>query len=1215
MTVVSPSHVAPAEAPTEAVTSTDSGEIIVVPLTLAEREPAPPVPSGSLATEKVPPAMKPQPLPLIRILMPVIMLVMVGGMLALMITKGGPAHPMMLMFPVMMLLSMATMFGGPPGEDIDDTRRAYVRHLGAVRDVALANAAQQRAAEVHKHPDPAHLASFVGSRRMWERAAADPDALEIRIGVGSTALCTPVSVADSGAPEDLDPVCAVALRHTVRSVGSVPNMPIAVQLQAFRYVSVSGPFAEELARAMVLQLAFHHGPESVGIAVAGRGFDWLKWLPHTRDIDAAHYRILLVIGETEADLYDPKWQCIIGVGVHEHSELGDLAICEGLALSVSANDILTVHTEGGLEDIGTADLVSEAAAVMCARPMTAYRRPQASSRKALDFLGLHGYADVASISAPGLWQGERGLKQQLVVPIGVSEAGAPVLLDIKESAHGGVGPHGLCVGATGSGKSELLKSFVLSLALNHSPEELNFVLVDFKGGATFLGLEELPHTSAVITNLAEEASLVERMHDAISGELNRRQEVLRAAGNFANVHDYRKARATTMPQLPPLPALVIVLDEFSELLGQHPDFADLFVAVGRLGRSLQMHLLLASQRLEEGRLRGLDSHLSYSIGLKTFSASESRQVLGVVDAYHLPAQPGAGFLKSDAADVTRFQASYVSGPVPVRVEGEDTSAAGVRVFDSWEAEEEANSYELDATRTVLGAVSAKIIEAGQAGQYQAHQLWLPPLPDVLPLAGVADKIGDNHAAIGVVDRPFLQRQDPFVVDLSAGDGHVAVCGGPRSGKTTALRTLVLSLAATHSTEQVRFYVLDLAGTELAALGAMPHVAGVASKAEPEKVRRIVDEVMGLVERPEARHTYLVIDGWHAVASDFEDIYDALVAIAADGLAARVHLMLSTPRWTQVRPAIRDLIGTRIELRLGEAMDSVISRKAQQKLANKPGRGLSTAGESILIAHSSNQDIGHVILASRNAGMQPVPRLKELPDCLPLAGIASGEGITFGIGGRDLGPLSWTPESSPHLLCIGGQGSGKSTAVRTLGMGVVKLGRERARLVVFDPRRSHLDAFPADMVAAYGGTADAIAAAVNNTAITLRGRLPGPDITAAELKARSWWSGPEIYLLIDDTDLIPDAALHPLVALIPHARDIGLHILVARKSGGIGRALYTQFFAAIKDNSPSVLLLDADADEGRIFGLKPTKQIPGRGVWQVAGTTVGPCHVATYEEEK
>lgn len=1190
-------------------------EYVIAPISMAEREPAPPVPSGSIHTEKIPPASKPQPMPLVRILMPVIMLVAVGGMLALMITAGGQAHPMMLMFPVMMLMSMATMFGSPPGDDIDETRRAYLRHLSAVRDSAVRNASAQRAAEVHKHPDPALLGAMVGTRRLWERNPDDPDALEVRLGLGTTALCTPVVVPDSGAPEDLDPVCAVSLRHTVRSVGSVPHMPVAVQLQAFRYLGVAGPMAGELARALIIQLAFHHGPECVGIEARGDSLAWTKWLPHAREPQSARFRILIAddTADISTELDNPQWTTIVALGHHEYSEVGERALTEGLWLTVGADSArtLTVHTEGGLEDIGAADVLSEAAALHCARTLTAYRRPAATATRSLDFLGLHGIADLEELRPEQLWRPSKSAQQRLNVPIGVTESGAPLYLDIKESAHGGVGPHGLCIGATGSGKSEALKTFVLSLALTHSPEELNFVLVDFKGGATFLGLDDLPHTSAVITNLADESSLVERMHEAISGELTRRQEVLRQAGNFANVGEYQAARESTHPHLPPLPALVIVLDEFSELLGQHPDFADLFVAVGRLGRSLHMHLLLASQRLEEGRLRGLDSHLSYRIGLKTFSASESRQVLGVVDAYHLPATPGAGFIKSDANDVTRFQASYVSGPVPVRVVGTDTDQLGVQLFCSAAdiAEPEEAQYQLDSSRTVLGALIKVIVAAGQQVRWHAHQMWLPPLPDQLPLAGVADELGMCQAAIGMVDRPFHQRQDPFVVDLSGGAGHAVVCGGPRSGKTTALRSIVLSLAATHHTADLRCYILDLAGTELGAMAAMPHVAGVAHKNDPEKVRRVVDEVRSFIDDPQPGHTFLVVDGWHVVSSDFEELYDSFVAIASDGLAARVHLLLSTPRWNLIRPSIRDLLGTRIELKLGEPMDSVIDRKAQQKLSDKPGRGLSNEGESILVAYSTNQDVGHVIMAARSTNLPPVPRLKELPVSLAVAEVGHCPGIPFGVGGPSLGALGWDSESSPHVLCIGGQGSGKTGFMRTVGSGVVKLGREAARLVVIDPRRSHLDAFPADMVAAYGATTDAISQAVASAATTLKGRLPGADVTAADLRARSWWSGPEIYLLIDDHDLLAEGALQPLIPLIPHARDIGLHIVVARKSGGIGRALYTPFFATVKDNSPSVLLLDADPDEGRIFGIKPTKQIPGRGVWHVAGTTIGACHVA------
>ena len=198
------------------------------------------------------------------------------------------------------------------------------------------------------------------------------------------------------------------------------------------------------------------------------------------------------------------------------------------------------------------------------------------------------------------------------------------------------------------------------MAITHSSEVLNFVLVDFKGGATFLGLDGLPHTSAVITNLADEAPLVTRMQDALQGEMMRRQELLRRAGNYSSLREYEAARvAGTL--LDPLPTLFVVVDEFSELLASHPDFAELFVMIGRLGRSLGVHLLLASQRIDDGRMHKLESHLSYRIGLRTFSAMESRSVIGVPDAYQLPNAPGNGYIRTDVATLVRFKAAYVSG--------------------------------------------------------------------------------------------------------------------------------------------------------------------------------------------------------------------------------------------------------------------------------------------------------------------------------------------------------------------------------------------------------------------------------------------------------------------------------------------------------------------------------------------------------------------------
>ncbi len=203
------------------------------------------------------------------------------------------------------------------------------------------------------------------------------------------------------------------------------------------------------------------------------------------------------------------------------------------------------------------------------------------------------------------------------------------------------------------------------------------MLVDFKGGATFLGLEACRTSRPSSPTWREELPLVDRMQDALHGELVRRQELLRAAGNYASVRDYERARERGTG-LAPLPTLFVVIDEFSELLSAKPEFIDLFVMIGRLGRSLGVHLLLASQRLEEGQLRGLDTQLSYRIGLRTFSAAESRIVLGVPDAYELPSAPGNGFLKvaADVAEMTRFKAAYVSGPA----DPETTSQAAPRRF-------------------------------------------------------------------------------------------------------------------------------------------------------------------------------------------------------------------------------------------------------------------------------------------------------------------------------------------------------------------------------------------------------------------------------------------------------------------------------------------------------------------------------------------------------
>ena len=294
------------------------------------------------------------------------------------------------------------------------------------------------------------------------------------------------------------------------------------------------------------------------------------------------------------------------------------------------------------------------------------------------------------------------------------------------------------------------------------------------------------------------------------------------------------------------------------------------------------------------------------------------------------------------------------------------AAPQVRLFAGWdEVDEPAVAAALpDPTTTLLAEVVSAAQKTAAARGQSAHTVWLPPLPPRVGLPEVCEDSGELKASIGLIDDPYHQRQHPLTIDLGVSGGHVALAGGPQTGKSMAVRTIIASLAATHTTEQLGFYVIDAGGGDSDVLESLPHVAGVAGRGDEEKVKRVVDEVLGIVDKRRAfpARTVLVVDGWHsliAADSKLEDLKDALATIAAEGPAAGVHLVVTTQRWNAVRPNVRDLIGTRLELKLTEPMDSLLDRKLQEKLPAAPGRGITAAGKSMLIAATAKEDIAHI----------------------------------------------------------------------------------------------------------------------------------------------------------------------------------------------------------------------------------------------------------------
>ncbi|MFF0542605.1 type VII secretion protein EccCa [Nocardia thailandica] len=1319
----------------------------------ARRE-LPRTPGGEVTLQPPPEIPRITPGSLLMKLMPVVMVIGMVGMMALLFTQGGgiASNPMSLMFPLMMMISMVTMFGqgsgkGAKAAEANEDRKDYLRYLDQVRKDVDETAAQQRAAVEWSHPEPGLIWMLAGTSRMWERRAADKDFCHARIGLGGQRLATRLVAPETGPVEELEPIAAVSLRRFVRTHSTVPDLPTAIAVKGFGTIALDGDRvqARDMTRAMLLQLCMFQAPDQVLVAVVcgpdtAREWEWTKWLPHTQHPDAqdgigtqrmfygsirealtslhpllgnrvrysrnapanpnlVHIVIVVDGGLLEAEDDQLRESGFEGVTVLDLCNYAPrLAVSRGIRMVVENGECLGRGATGNQERFATIDRISAEQAQQAARRLAPYRAAtQRSSDVEVEdtevistWSQLMGLGDIGSFNPESAWRPRYG-RERLRVPFGVGADGVPVELDIKEAAENGMGPHGLCIGATGSGKSEFLRTLVLSLLATHSPDQLNLVLVDFKGGATFLGLDGVPHVAAVITNLEEEADLVDRMKDALAGEMNRRQEVLRQAGNFANVSEYEKARAAGA-DLDPLPALFVVLDEFSELLTQHPDFAELFVMIGRLGRSLHVHLLLASQRLEEGKLKGLESHLSYRIGLKTFSANESRQVLGVPDAYNLPNSPGGGYLKSDSGEIVRFQASYVSGPYVGGGSQREVTSAGIVG-----GEIDINARPFTATHIDFRSVDRVPLPVAPSGEPEplmedgeqvsnlnmlvsrihghgrpAHEIWLPPLDEastldqLIPrsvLTGEYSAVATLRAPMGIVDRPYDQRRDPFIVDLSGSRGNVAVVGGPQSGKSTALRTMIMAMALTHTAEQVQFYCLDFGGGTLASLQGLPHVGSVASRLDEDLVRRTVAEATAIVRAREARFrqlgiesmtefrrlratdpssspaaagahddpfgdVFLVIDGFGSIRQDFDALEQTIMNLAVQGLSYGVHVVIALNRWAEARPALKDQIGTRIELRLGDPMDSDLGRKfASLVPQGRPGRGMTPeclhmlTGLPRIDGSSDPSTLGQAVAGAvetiaRMTPGRPAPQVRMLPEQLPreqllyLAGNwASNQDrqgkvlrIPIGINESELAPVYLDFNESPHFLIIGDTESGKTTLLRAIMDGIAASNSpNEARFIVGDYRRSLLGTIPEGYQAGYGSTAPQFTQQMTDLAAYVSQRGPGPDVTPQQLRERSWLHGkPELYVIVDDYDLVATNSGNPVAALVdhlPHARDLGFHLIIARRSGGASRAMYEATIARMKDLGSAGLIMSCSRDEGVLMGTtRPGAKPAGRGTY-------------------
>ncbi len=747
----------------------------------------------------------------------IVVLLPLAGVFIMVAFYGGMNGNYLLAIPmgVMSLISVITSIITRASQNkaykkqVEEKEAAYSKTLQARRNELEMLRREQQRILINKDPDPQVLLFLAQQRdpRLWERTAYDDDFLYLRVGTGALSSTVIVETPNS----DFIDSRLNEIYELQQEYSRVPQVPILVDLQAGPLGIVGSLAARNaIARSLICSLAVHHSPDEVYLMAVYspsqfQDWKWLMWLPHTHVLDRADYRPYLANDSLTAqalfrelleelhrrqnqwdaacqDGATPNWPWLVLLmadeNVMRHDPALDLMLSrEGRNLHVTGLFLVenVAHVPSGCASYieclpqqvvryiragyGTEGAPLECAGISagishCEQLARALAPLQAYSMRSESPLPTHvrlfnllHIRDIDKEDVCARWQ-VRDPESYLKVIIGERRGNQPLVLDLNHTGHG---PHGLVAGTTGSGKSELLQTLVLGLAFTHHPYDVGFVLVDFKGGGTFSELAKLPHTLGMVTDLS--GSLTSRALVALQAEVDKRKRLL----NDANVNDigpYQERFWRGMVK-EPLPRLIVIIDEFAELVRDYPDFMDGLIAIARVGRSLGIHLILATQSPAGVVSQQIWANAKFRICLRVESRQESMEMLHRPEAANLPRIPGRGYLQVGNNDVFEiFQVARVAGAysggehtetlLPQQMERiiiNEVTPLGTRkeLFDSRKI---AGTQVAKHTITDLDVAVKHLINEGQRlGIARLPSPWPDPLPERLVLSDLLKELG------------------------------------------------------------------------------------------------------------------------------------------------------------------------------------------------------------------------------------------------------------------------------------------------------------------------------------------------------------------------------------------------------------------------------------------------------------------------------------------
>jgi DNA segregation ATPase FtsK/SpoIIIE, S-DNA-T family len=1076
--------------------------------------------------------------------------------------------------------------------------------------------AQEAAARRHEHPSLDDCADAVrgGGPLLWTRRPGEPGFGELRLGTATLPSRTGFTLPED---QDAVRALAAELAAAVSPFARVERVPVVAAPAEHGALGLAGPRAEVLgvARGLVAQAAALHAPGELLIAAfasaqSAPDWDWLKWLPHATPGRAplAGHRFAATAADATAlvsgleELLDQRAAQtgagavaapLVFVVVEDDTpvERGRIvAIAErgrrhGVhvlwiaarpALLPAACRVFAVLDGIGGWMAGFADtgasvgpLAVEPLDAAGARDLALRLAPRIDlAARGDDASDLPGSVSLLAVgggqfepSAAAVlerWAQSRSILTGPCAPrpvpgkakvlrkpgtlravLGVGAGGAHAL-DLRAD-----GPHALVGGTTGSGKSELLQSWILAMAAAHSPQRVTFLLVDYKGGSAFSDLDELPHTVGLVTDLDQH--LVRRSLASLAAELHHR-ELHFAKHRAKDLVELEKRGHTDAP-----PSLVIVVDEFAALAKELPEFVDGVINVAQRGRSLGVHLILATQRPAGVITDNLRANTNLRLALRMADEDDSTDVLGAKDAAYFDAElPGRAVSKTGPGRLVPFQVGYAGGwtsqePEAPRILVEELKFGAVTPWEPPVEEHEADQGPTDLRRMV-DAIRAAHAEAALPAPRRPWLEALAPVYDLADRARVPDAETPGTLVFGVLDDPAHQRQTAVAFRPDT-DGNLAVYGTGGSGKSTLLRTIAVAAARAGAVDPCHVYGLDFSARGLAMIEGLPHVGTIVNGADDEMVSRLLTWLGDLVavrgdrftavnagtiteyrERagePGEPRVLLFVDGIAAFRQACETsvertrLFERFCSIAADGRSRGVHVLVTADRASAVPTALSSSIQTRVVLRLADENEYAVLGAAAGVLgpASPPGRGL-LRGAEIQVAVLGDSAETHVqasylraLAASMTrAGIAPARSFRRLPDEVALTDLPArvdGRPV-LGMRGADLEPQPFAPHGS--FLVSGPPGSGRTGALRTLAT-ALRRWDPQIRLYLVAARGSGVAGLP---------LWDAVGASVQDAADLAR-KLLADAVFAA--------GGPQAALFVEGfTDFTNGPADQPLADL-------------------------------------------------------------------------------------